>query len=99
MAAQVGTATGLGIGLGDASGEGVGDGLSAGLGDALATVEGEGLLWVATFELPQPVRASKAATAASRSPTANSNVEGRADVTAGIGLTASTIKPTGFRPQ
>ncbi|OLD49758.1 MAG: hypothetical protein AUI42_06350 [Actinobacteria bacterium 13_1_40CM_2_65_8] len=68
-AAQAGTATGLAAGFGLGVGVGVGVGISDGLGEALSTADGDGLLCVAVLEPEQPASASKAATAASRSPT------------------------------
>lgn len=67
IAAQSGTAIGLATGLG--VGVGVGDGLSIGLDEGLALAAGDGLLCAAVAEFEQPATASKASTAASRSPT------------------------------
>jgi len=71
IAAQAGTATGLakGVGLGEGEGAGVDVGMSDGLGEPLSVADGDGLLCVAALEPEQPARASKATTAASRSPT------------------------------
>src|SRR5216684_2316646 len=86
MAAQDGTATELGAGLGadDRLGEGLGDALASPIGDALLRPAGPPAG-------EQPATAKIATTAASLVPTGNRNVRTRADVTTGIACTPFTI--------
>ena len=94
MAAQDGTATELGAGLGadERLGVGAADRLGEGLGDALASPIGDALLRPAAPPAgEQPATAKIATTAASLVPTGNRNVRTRADVTTGIACTPFTI--------